>query len=124
MWVNKHLAQRPFSHYTAPSQKFDFDSAKIQELLLDFEAMAYKLDGFSQYSKMVYTKRKIYPYSKAAPSWNAAINFFPGWESLERQREQARACIKLALTSSFFNVMERKYTPCPVFICNQTLTDS
>ena len=56
MWVNKHLAQRPFSHYTASSQKFDFDSAKIQGLLLGFEAMAYKLDGFSQYSKMVYTK--------------------------------------------------------------------
>ena len=44
MWVNKHLAQRPRfrekKHYTAPSQKFDFYSAKIQGLLLDFEAMA------------------------------------------------------------------------------------
>lgn len=108
MWVNKHLAQRPFSPYTAPSQKFDLDSAKIQGLLLDFEAMAYKLDGFSQYSKMVYTKWKLYPYSKTTPSWNAAINFLPGWESLERQWEQARACIKLTLTSSFFNVMGRK----------------
>ena len=29
---------------------------KFQGLLLDFEAIAYKLDGFSQYSKMVYTK--------------------------------------------------------------------